>query len=244
MPRVWWQPEHVMSLSRRSKPAERADVLQTSRRVRPPSSTPRRRRFPEIPARPLRPPPAPGRRPAAGSRPQILPGSAAIAPVARNSCGIRIVPRSSSAKCAGSSSHALKSRLSFSSRQNPVAIDLVLKRRFLERPGLRDCNRTPSGDSRCGNREPAISAHARSEDWFRCAGCSRGRIRSSGPSFAVNFSANSAPVSGNSPAESQRRAISGAGDRHAAAVDRLIAFRPQHDIERHRQPRRGRAIAG
>ena len=85
-------------------------------------------------------------------------------------------------------------------RQNPLAIDLVLDRRFLERLRLRVVVETPSTDSRCGNRGSPISAHARSADWFRCGRCFRARSDPAGRPSPSSFAASSAPVSDKSPA--------------------------------------------
>ena len=75
----------------------------------------------------------------------------------------RTVPRSSSAKCLGSSSHALKSRLSFLSARY-AAVDLVFQRRLFKRARLRVVAEHLEQVIRCGNRGPPILAHARSED--------------------------------------------------------------------------------
>ena len=162
---------------------------------------------------------------------EIFPGSA--------SCRDRV-----RARCLGSSSHALKSRLRSSSARIRSRSIWFSSGASSNVRRLRVVVETPSTDSRCGNRAPPISAHARSEDWSRCDRCSRAGSDPAGRLLAVSFSASSAPVSGESPAASQRRAISGAGDRHRRCGRRLIAFGLQHDIERHRQPRRCRAIAG
>ena len=135
-------------------------------------------------------------------------GVGAIARVARNFSGIRIVPRSSSLKCAGSSSQALNSRPSSASANDPLAIDLVFERRFLERPRSARCSQTLSGDSRCENPGSAISARARSEDWSRCGRCSRVRPDPAGhPSRSV-FPQAPHRSAAKSPAASHRRAIS------------------------------------
>ena len=89
---------------------------------------------------------------------------------------------------------------------------------------------------------------SRTADFGACAICRlvsmrsifSGATRSSGPSLAVSFPASSAPVSdevaGGEPAARDR----GAGDGLARGIDCAIALGLQHDVERHRQPRRRR----
>ena len=92
------------------KAGDRADVLQLDAVARRPSSMPRRLALAEHGV---------GRRSSPCTRPNAgcrfdganPTGVGAIAPLARNFSGIRMVPRSSSARCLGSSSHALNSRL-------------------------------------------------------------------------------------------------------------------------------------
>ena len=76
--------------------------------------------------------------------------------------------------CLGSSSHALNSRLRSSSariraRSIWFSIGASSKRALPPR------SETLSSDSRCGNREPRISAHARSANWSRSGRCSGAR---------------------------------------------------------------------
>ena len=99
---------------------------------------------------------------------------------------------------------------------------------------------TLSGDNRCGNRAPPISAHARSEDWFRCGRYFPAGSDRAGRPSPINPAARSAPVSVNSPhpasAGRSRRSCRGC----AVAAISVLAPRLQHDVQRHRQPRRER----
>ena len=144
-------------------------------RARRPSSGPRRRRVSLNTGSP--PASSPCTRPKSGCSSEAAnpPASIAIAPLARNFSGIRIVPRSSSLKCLGSSSHALNVAPEICHPPRSARDRSGFPAALVEGLLSARCSQTPSADSRCGNPASPISAHARSGDWSRCERCFQAR---------------------------------------------------------------------
>ncbi len=128
-------------------------------------------------------------------------------------------------------------------RQNPVAVDLVLQRRFLE--GLRRRVVAKHFQEIVGAEIPHrrfrrmrdLKVGFDAVDIFRPDQIQRA-VAGQQPGCEVR--ARDRQPGGIEPAPRDLRA----GDGDAAALDRGVTPRLQHDIQRHRQPWRGGALAG